>query len=374
MIYLDNAATTKKKPESVISAVTSAMTTLGNASRGASDESLGADRIIFGTRKMISELFNLKSPKSVVFTMNSTEALNIAIKGVLETNDHVITTDMEHNSVLRPLNSMDIEVDYLPLDTKSRLKTEFLPKLVKENTRAVIINHASNVTGEKNNLREIGEFCEKNHLLFIVDASQTAGAFKIDMQADKIDILCFTGHKSLLGPQGTGGLCVQKDVYVRPLLFGGTGIDTYNKSQPDKMPTRLEAGTLNSHGIAGLKAGIEYIMENNMQELTKKSQALAQRFYEGVNLPGVKIYGDHENKDRAPVVSINIGERDSSEVSFILSEKYNISTRPGAHCAPRLHESLGTKDQGMVRFSFSHSNTEEEVDLAIAAVKEILNT
>lgn len=378
MIYFDNAATTKKKPKKVIDAVVEAMQCAGNASRGASDESLSSDRIIFSTRKRLSDLFNVGSHRQVVFTKNSTEALNIAIQGLVDGGDHVVTSNMEHNSVLRPLNYLkknhNVEIDYVGIDENGDLNYDEIEGLIKSNTKVLVLNHASNVTGNINDLKKVGEICRAHNIIFVVDSSQTAGAFKIDMQNDLIDVLCFTGHKSLLGPQGTGGLCVSKDIYIKPLLSGGTGVHTYDLYQPDKMPTRLEAGTLNAHGIAGLGAGIDYINENGMEKLTKKSSELAEKFYKGIcNLDGIKLYGNYSKKYRSPIVTFNISDIDSSEVSSILSEKYEISTRPGAHCAPLLHKSFNTVDQGMVRFSFSHSNSEEEVEIAIKAVKEIID-
>ena len=377
MIYLDNAATTKKKPEQVINAVVEAMTTLGNASRGASDESLSSDRTVFGTRKKLAGLFNADSQRQVVFTKNSTEALNIALQGLIDEGDHVVTSMMEHNSVLRPLNYLkknhNVEVDYIGIDEKGNLNYSEIEGLIKSNTKLIVLNHASNVTGNINDLKYVGEICKRNNILFVVDSSQTAGAFEIDMKESNIDVLCFTGHKSLLGPQGTGGLCAGKDVYIRPLLAGGTGVHTYDDFQPDRMPTRLEAGTLNAHGIAGLGAGVDYITENGMKNLTEKSMKLCRKFYDGIkDIECLKFYGDYDRDYRSPIVALNIGDMDSSAVSAVLSEKYEISTRPGAHCAPLLHKSMKTVDQGMVRFSFSHSNTEEEVDIAIKAIKEIV--
>ena len=377
MIYFDNAATTKKKPKAVIEAVVEAMQCAGNASRGASDESLSSDRIIFSTRKKLSKLFSATSHRQVVFTKNSTEALNIALQGLIDEGDHVVTSNMEHNSVLRPLNYLkknhNIEIDYIGINENGDLNYEEIKKLIKFNTKLLVLNHASNVTGNINDLKKVGKICRENNILFVVDASQTAGSFNIDMKNEFIDVLCFTGHKSLLGPQGTGGLCVGEEIYIKPLLSGGTGVHTYDPYQPDKMPTRLEAGTLNVHGIAGLGAGIDYINENGMEKLTQKSLKLAEKFYKGIcNLKGIKLYGNYLEKYRSPIVSFNIASIDSSEVSAILSEKYEISTRPGAHCAPLLHKSFKTVDQGMVRFSFSHSNSEEEVDFAVNAIREII--
>ena len=239
-------------------------------------------------------------------------------------------------------------------------------------TRAIVCTHASNLTGNVLDIARIGKIAHDNGLLFIVDASQTAGVFPIDMEALHIDILCFTGHKSLLGPQGTGGLCVAEGVEIRPWKVGGTGVQTYLEHQPEQYPTRLEAGTLNGHGIAGLSAALDYIAETGIDTIRHREQALARRFYEGVvAIDGVTVYGDFSTFDRAPIVSLNVRKYDSSQVSDVLAEEYGIATRPGAHCAPRLHRALGTVQQGAVRFSFSHFNTEAEVDTAIAAIREV---
>ena len=301
--------------------------------------------------------------------------LNIAIKGILNPGDHVISTVLEHNSVLRPLYEMEkkgVEVTFLGCDEKGTLDYADFDKAIKENTKAIVCTHGSNLTGNKVDVERIGEIAKKHDLLFVVDASQTAGVFPIDVQKMHIDILCFTGHKGLLGPQGTGGMYVRKGVHVRPLLSGGTGVQTYSKTQPEEMPTALEAGTLNGHGIAGLDAAIGYLEETGIDTIRAKEQALMKRFYEGIKeIPGVKIYGDFSSMDRCAVVSLNIRDYDSGEVSDALLTDYGISTRSGGHCAPLMHEALGTVEQGAVRFSFSHYNTEEEVDTAIRAICEL---
>lgn len=377
MIYFDNAATSKKKPKQVIDAVVFAMNNFGNASRGIYSETLDAERLIYVTRKKVAKLFNVSNARNVVFTKNATESLNIAINGIFSSSDHIITTVCEHNSVLRPLNYLKekcLEVDYIDIDRLGNLKIETIHNFLKKNTKALIVNHASNVTGNISNLEYLGNFCKKNNLIFIVDASQTAGAFEIDMKKMNIDVLCCTAHKSLLAPQGLGLLCVDENIYIRPFVVGGTGINTYNEFQPDKMPTRLEAGTLNSHAIAGLNASIDYLNEKGIENLTKSAIELSNYFYENIkDLDEIKIYGDF-SKIKAPIVSINVGNEDSGKIGEILSNKYNIATRTGAHCAPLLHKAFGTVKQGMIRFSFSHSNTFEEVDLAINAIKNILNS
>lgn len=375
MIYLDNAATTLQKPGQVAEAVTEAMCSLGNAGRGVHEATLGASRVIFDTRKRLADFFHAESPKQIAFTMNSTESLNTAVKGILQSGDHVITTELEHNSVLRPLYEMEkrgVELTVIPSDEKGRIDVQDFEREIRENTRMIVCTHGSNLTGNLVDIAAVGEIARRHQVLFCVDASQTAGVFPIDVQEMRIDILCFTGHKSLLGPQGTGGMYVREGVGVRPLKSGGSGVQTYRKEHPPEMPTALEAGTLNGHGIAGLNAAVAYIQETGMDVIRKREQELMRRFYDGVKeIPGIKIYGDFSARERCPIVALNLGNYDSSEVSDELFMTYGIATRPGAHCAPLMHKALGTVEQGAVRFSFSHYNTEEEIDAAAAALREL---
>lgn len=375
MIYMDNAATTMQKPQQVIDAVAAAMCSMGNAGRGAHAASLGAARTIYDAREKLACFFHAENPKQIAFTMNSTESLNIALKGVLNPGDHVITTMLEHNSVLRPLYELQekgTELTILKSNPQGTLDYEDFEKAIKENTKAIVCTHGSNLTGNLVDVKRVGEIAKKHGVLFIVDASQTAGVFPIDVQEMGIDILCFTGHKGLLGPQGTGGIYVREGLTVRPLLCGGSGVQTYNKKHPSEMPTALEAGTLNGHGIAGLDAAVEYLMETGIDTIREREQDLMWRFYEGVkDIPGVKVYGDFSTRERCAIVTLNFGDYDSSEVSDELLMTYGISTRAGGHCAPLMHEALGTVEQGAVRFSFSHYNTDEELNTAIQAVKEM---
>ena len=375
MIYLDNAATTLRKPPQVIDAVVQAMDSFGNSARGTHEGSLAASRVIYDTRCKLASLFGCKRADHVAFTCNSTEALNIAIHGCIRSGDHVISTDLEHNSVLRPLYRLErekgVSLSFVPADRQGNIDYADFEKLLRSDTRAVICTHASNLTGNTLNLACIGAFAHEHDLLFIVDASQSAGVLPIDMEKMQIDVLCFTGHKSLMGPQGTGGLCVREGVDINPWKVGGTGVQTYSESQPAQMPTRLEAGTLNGHGIAGLSAALDFLQETGIGTIHAHETALLRRFVEGVrNIPGVTLYGDFDC-ERTAVAALNIGDMDSGEVSDILSEDYGIATRPGAHCAPRLHRALGTEGQGAVRFSFGWYNTEEEADAAVRAVREI---
>ena len=375
MIYFDNAATTLQKPACVVQAVTEALCSLGNSGRGVHSGALSASRIIYDTRAALAQLFGAESPERIAFTANSTEALNLAIKGVLNPGDHVITTALEHNSVLRPLFELEdrgVELTVLPADSMGNLCYEDFEKEIRSNTKAIVTTHGSNLTGNLLDIGRIGRIAQKYSLTYIVDASQTAGVFDLDVQAMHIDILCFTGHKGLLGPQGTGGIYVREGVEVSPLLSGGSGVQTYLSSHPPQMPTRLEAGTLNGHGIAGLGAAIRYLLETGLDTIRAKEQELTMAFYEAVRkIPGITVYGDFSSPNRCAIVALNIRDYDSGEVSDALSEQYGIATRPGAHCAPLMHKALGTVEQGAVRFSFSHYNTIEEINIAVSALQEL---
>ncbi|SES71344.1 cysteine desulfurase family protein [Enterococcus malodoratus] len=376
MIYLDNSATTLKKPAVVIEAVTNALSQLGNSGRGVHEDSLKSSEVIFQTRQALCRLFNGEQARQIVFTSGATESLNLAIEGMLFGNDHVITTALEHNSVLRPLYRMQkekgLELTIIPADKQGNLDYSDFEAAIKEQTKAIIVTHASNVTGNIVDLEKISGICEKHGLYLIVDASQSAGILSIDVQALKTDLLCFTGHKSLYGPQGTGGLYVRPGISLRPLKVGGSGIDTFNPQHPTSFPTALEAGTLNGHGIAGLGAGVHYLLDQTLEKLSQETGRISQLFYEEVSkIDDLIVYGDFSTNQRCPIVSLNLGQRDSAEISDLLSYEYGIATRSGGHCAPLMHEALGTKEQGVVRFSFSSFTTEHEIWEAIAALQKI---
>lgn len=384
MLYLDNAATTIDKPDCVARAVVEAMRTAGNASRGVNEASLNALRIVTETRTLLAELFHFATPNRVCFAANATEALNTAIMGMFEKGDHVITTVMEHNSVLRPLYRLQdagiIELTVVRADEKGRIAPEQFEEAIKDTTKCILCAHGSNLTGNVMDLYALGQICRAHRILLAVDAAQTAGVIPIDMEKMNIAVLCFTGHKGLMGPQGTGGLCVREDVEIRPLKVGGSGIHSYDREHPRVYPEALEAGTQNVHGIAGLRAALLYLREQGIRQICEKEMLLARRFYEGVHqIEGVRVYGDFscwENpgageKLRTGIVTINLGDYDSAQVSDELMERFSIATRAGAHCAPLAHETLGTVAQGAVRFSFSHRNTIGEVDAAIEAVRTL---
>lgn len=380
MIYLDNGATTLQKPECVREALLEAMASMGNSGRGVHDASLYAGRIIYRARESLAELLGAAAPEQVVFTANATESLNLVLGGLFGPGDHVITTVCEHNSVLRPLYRLQgVELSVLPVKAEAGeerqagiLAYDELESLLRPNTKALIITHASNLTGNITDLEQAAAFAKKHSLLLIVDAAQTAGAVPMDMERMGIDVLCFTGHKGLYGPQGTGGVCVRPGLSIRPLKVGGSGIHSFAREHPSEMPAALEAGTLNGHGIAGLGAAARWLLETGVEQIRAREQALLRRFVDGVKeVEGVTLYGNPDLDRRTGIQSLNIRDYDSARVADWLYEDYGIAVRGGAHCAPLMHEALGTREQGAVRFSFSYFNTEAEADEAAAAVREL---
>lgn len=375
MIYLDNAATTLHKPPQVEQAMLDALRTAGNPGRGAHEPTLHASRLVYAARCAVAKLLNAPDPSCIAFTANATQALNTALGGLFRPGDHIITTICEHNSVLRPLyhlREIGVNFSFTGVDEKGRLRYDQWEGFLRPETRALVVTGASNVTGNGTDLARAAEFAHRHGLLLIADAAQTAGELPLNVQVLGIDVLCFTGHKALLGPQGTGGLYVRPGLSVRPLVVGGSGVHSFDEQHPAQMPTALEAGTLNVPGLAGLCAGVEWILAQGVETLARREQALTVLFYERIrDLPNVKIYGDPEMTPRAPIVSLNIGDEDSARIADILWEEYGICVRAGAHCAPLMHKALGTAEQGTVRFSFSHFNTEAEVLQAAAAVREL---
>ncbi len=375
MIYLDSSATSFLKPPQVAEAVFRSFNTIGNAGRGAHAPTLNASRLIYDTREKLAALFGTPDPSRIVFACNATEALNIAIHGAIHPGEHVITTACEHNSVLRPLylkEEKGTELTIIPADQKGRIRYDLLESSVKSNTSAIVLTHASNLSGNVTDLAFVSNFAKKHGLLLIVDASQTAGSLPINVVKMGIDILCFTGHKGLFGPQGTGGLYVREGLTLSPLKSGGSGVHSFDRHHPTDMPTALEAGTLNGHGIAGLNAGLDYILSTGVKNIHAKEISLARRFVNGISdISDLKLYGDIDAPLRTPIISLNIGNMSSASVSDILWEDYEICVRAGAHCAPLMHKTFGTEKQGAVRFSFSCFNTEAEIDTAIRAMHEI---
>ena len=374
MIYLDNAATTLQKPPVVGEAMLEALQTAGNPGRGAHEPTLHAARLVYDARAALAKLFGAESPACIAFASNATQALNTAIGGLIGPADHVITTVCEHNSVLRPLyrlREQGTQLSFVGVDDRAVLRYEQFEELLRPNTKAVVVTGASNVTGNATDLAFAANFSKKHGLLLIVDAAQTAGACSIPVQKLGIDVLCFTGHKGLLGPQGTGGLYVRPGLRAAPLVVGGSGVHSFDERHPAEMPTALEAGTLNVPGIAGLGAGVRWILEQGVETLYAKETALARLFYEAVReIPGVVVYGSFA-EPRAPIVSLNLAGEDSARVADALWEEFGICVRAGAHCAPLMHKALGTVEQGVVRFSFSHQNTEAEALAAAQALRAL---
>lgn len=379
MIYLDNAATTMRKPQEVVDAVVEAMGSLGNAGRGASAGALDAGRVVLRCREAVAALLGCPRADHVCFSANSTAALNAALSGLVGPGDRVVTTVLEHNSVLRPLarlaDERGVEVAYAGCDAHGFLNMEELERLVTPGTRLVAVTHGSNVTGNLVDVARVAKIAHAAGAICLVDASQTAGAVSLDMAAMGLDVVCFTGHKGLMGPQGTGGMAVAEGIGMRPWAEGGSGVHSFERRHPQEWPTRMEAGTLNAHGLAGLAAGIAFIEKNGgLAAVGAREHELARRLREGVrDVPGVTVYGGWPVAPErcGSIVALNVDGLDSAEVADALSAGWGIACRAGAHCAPLMHRALGTERRGIVRLSCGWFNTEEEVDVAAAAVREI---
>lgn len=376
MIYLDNAATTFPKPKSVYKSVMEAMTKYGaNPGRGSHTMAIEGARVIYETRELLAELFNFDDPLKVIFTFNATDSLNLAIKGLLKPGDHVVTTSMEHNSVLRPIFELEkygIEHTIVQCEKDGSINIEDIAKEIKDNTKLIVTVHVSNLTGNIFPIEKIGEICKKNNIIYLVDAAQSAGVLDIDLKKMNIDLLAFPGHKGLLGPQGTGGLIINNDIILDQLKEGGTGSKSSSVYQPDFSPDKYESGTPNLPGIAGLNSGIKYILEQGQKSILEHEKKIIDLFINKIKkIENIKIYGSDDISSRCGVVSLNVDEIDSAEVAYILDSKYKIAVRPGLHCAPLAHKTLGTENSGAVRFSFGPFNTEKEIIIAANALKEI---
>ena len=358
-------------------AVAEAMGGLGSCGRGGHAAELSAARTVYGTRVSLAKLLGFSCPERVVFAANATQALNTALFGLLRPGDHVIATDWDHNSVLRPLHALrqiGVKSDYLPADRQGRLAYHRLEGLLRPETKLLVGTHASNLTGNLLDVAVMAEFARRHGLVFLLDAAQTAGSIPISREEMGVHLLAFAGHKSLMGPQGTGGLCVAPGVELRPLLTGGTGVRSFEEGQPAEYPEHLEAGTLNSHGLAGLGAAVDFILATGVDAIHAHEQALTERFAEGVRgINGVTLYGIFSGA-RAPVAALNLAGLDPAAAADVLAEEYDIAVRPGIHCAPRMHRALGTQDTGCLRFSFGWYTTEEDVDKAVEALKEMSRT
>ena len=378
-IYLDNASTSFPKAPNVASAMADYITNRGiNINRGSYALAYDVEDIIYTTRQRLNTLFNGHDPSHVIFTQNVTMSLNMVIKGLLKSGDHVLVSSMEHNAVMRPLTQLldkGITFDTIPCDSTGFIQMDSIEPLIRPNTVALIINHASNVCGTIQPLESIGPICKAHNLQFIVDAAQTAGVIPIDVKACHIDALCFTGHKGLLGPQGIGGIILTKEMAqtLTPLIAGGTGSFSHLETMPTHMPDAFEAGTLNLPGIIGLNEGLSYIESQGMENIHNHELALTQAFLEGLqSIDVVNIVGKQDIQDRTAVVSITIDSMDPASIAYELESNYHIMTRVGLHCAPRAHQTLGTYPEGTVRFSFGYANTLEDVDMALSALHTVL--
>lgn len=376
MIYLDNAATTYPKPEKVYESILDCMKNYcANPGRAGHKLAMKAAREIYDARENIARLFGISDPMSIVFTHNATDSLNLAIKGVLESKDHVITTSMEHNSVIRTIKALEekgVENTVVKCNEEGVLDCRDIEKAIKPNTKLIVTTHASNVSGTLIDIKSVGEIAKKHGILYLVDASQTAGVYDIQVDENNIDMLAAPGHKCLLGPQGTGILYIRDGLKLSILKEGGTGSKSEELYQPDLTPDKYESGTHNTPGIVGLNEGVKFIFEEGIENIRKHEEELCQYMLDRLNeVPDIKIYGPKDSKKRAAVISINIGNMDSGEVTFLLDSEYEIATRSGIHCSPLAHTTLGTLKQGAVRFSLGYFNTKEDIDKAIEALKEI---
>jgi cysteine desulfurase / selenocysteine lyase len=378
LIYLDNAATTFPKPKEVYDFMHEFyQANGGNPGRSHYDRTLETNEIVHQTRRMLCELFNGDNPNQLTFSYNASDSLNIIIDGMLSPGDHVVTSCLEHNSVLRPLYHKEqagfIDVSYIPFDHAGFVDPEDIKAAIKRNTKMAIINHSSNVIGTIQPLTAIGKICRESGVYFAVDASQTAGIAKIDVREMNIDLLAFTGHKSLLGPTGIGGAYVAENVPIRATRFGGTGVESAKRTHLDEFPYRLECGTLNILGVAGLYAGQKWIQENKIEVLNEREIQLWDKLRKGLqSIDGIITYCANSAENHNAVLSFNISGWEAGDVGAILDADYGIACRTGLQCAPLVHELLGTdKLFGTVRFSLGPFNTEEHIDKAIEAVREI---
>ena len=377
MIYLDNSATSFPKPKVVTDKIMECyLGYAGNPGRSGHKLAMKMDLEIYETREKICKLINGTEVLNVIFTFNATDSLNLAIKGVLEEGDHVITTSMEHNSVLRPLNQLrkegKIELSIVYADDKGYIDPQKIFEALTPNTKMIVTTHMSNVFGTIVDLKAIGDFCKENNILYLVDASQSIGVLDIDVQEMNIDLLAFPGHKALFGPMGTGALYIKEGIIVKPLKEGGTGSYSHSIDQPDLYPDSLESGTPNGVGIIALGKGIDFINEVGLENIRNHEMSLKNHFIELLkDNEDVILYGTLDDRQGA-VVSLNVKDMDSSEISYILSDEFDIYTRPGFHCAPLAHKTMGTEELGAIRFSFGYYNTLEEVEKTVEALLNII--
>jgi len=377
VVYLDNAATSWPKPPGVLEAMAECLLKYGaNPGRGSHGLALKAGRVLLETRQALARLFRVANPNDIVFTLNTTHALNIAIQGSLRPGDHAVATAIEHNSIRRPLEAMrrlrGVDVTYVRTDQAGRLDPADLAAALRPNTRLVAVAHSSNLLGTVLPVGEIGAITRPRGILLLVDAAQTAGALDIDVEAMNIDLLAFPGHKGLMGPLGTGGLYIRPGVELEPLMYGGTGSRSEEPAQPEVKPDKYESGSPNTVGIAGLAAGVRFVLERSVREIAAKERMLTRRLMDGLrDIPGVRILGPEPNEERTAIVSFVLDGVDPAETAFRLDREYGIAVRAGYHCAPLAHERAGTLDRGAVRASPGYFNSEEDIDALVAAVEEL---
>jgi cysteine desulfurase family protein len=376
-IYLDNAATSYPKPQEVAKSMYDFMINNGTSSgRGSYQKAMQSDFLIYETRKLVGELFNFRDPKKVIFTSNVTESLNLSLRGILKENDHVVTSSLEHNAVWRCLKTLEkeknITITKVPSTKEGYTNPVDVAKSIKENTKLIVFTHASNVLGTIQPIKEIGKIAKENNILFLVDAAQTAGVLKIDIHENNIDLLAFTGHKSLLGPMGTGGLIVNCDYDINPLKAGGTGGDSAYEYQPDYYPNKLETGTLNVSGIVGLREAIKFINKESIEKIHNKEKELVAYALDKLKeVKNIEIYGPQNSEDIVGVISFNIKNIRAEDAVHELDSKYNIMLRAGLHCAPNAHELIGTKEIGSMRIGIGYFNEKEDIDKLVRALNEI---
>ena len=376
-IYLDNAATSFPKPKEVADAVYDFMINNGTSSgRGSYKKAMQSDYIVYECRKLIGNLFNFDDPKKVVFTSNVTDSLNIAIRGILKENDHVITSSLEHNAVWRCLKTLEkdinIKIDTVECSKDGITNPEDIKKYIRKDTALIVFTQASNVLGTIQPVKEIGKIARENNIVFLVDAAQSAGAMKIDIKEDNIDILAFTGHKSLLGPMGTGGLIINTDIDIKPLKAGGTGGDSAYEYQPDYYPNHLETGTSNVSGIAGLRAAIKFLNKEGIDNIHNKEKKLTKYALQRLEtVKDIEIYGPKDCEKILSVISFNIKNKRPEDISTILDQKYDIMLRAGLHCAPTAHSIINTKDRGSLRIGIGYFNTKDDIDKLVEALNNL---
>ena len=378
-IYLDNAATSYPKPNQVAKSIYDFMINNGTSSgRGSYKMAIKSDFLVYETRKLIGELFNFKNPKNVIFTSNVTESINLALRGILKKGDHVVTSSLEHNAVWRTLKTIEkeinIEITKVYADEYGYTNPAAVKNSIKENTKLIVFTHASNVLGTIQPIKEIGKIAKENNILFLVDTAQTAGVLNIDINENNIDLLAFTGHKSLFGPMGTGGLIVNCNYDISPLKSGGTGGDSKYEYQPEYYPNKLETGTLNVSGIVGLREGIKFINNETIDKIHKREKILISYALKKLQeVENIKIYGPQNEEDIVGVISFNIDNISAEEVVYNLDMKYNIMLRAGLHCSPNAHELIGTKNTGAVRVGIGYFNEFDDIDKLVFALNEIQN-